>query len=173
MSSSYQPNVADSPKNPTAPLTWSQWGDNVYRRETVVFKSQVPLAISTALTTAIYSYTMIDGSTNNAINRALLMSLSTFVGGSLVNILENNNYISSTNMDGRYVEAALIPLVYYYINQQQFQLPDLQSQAIKTGVIASVVGEFASPTVSSYYDTWNTPSSVSATSPATPQVSTK
>jgi hypothetical protein len=160
MSSSYSPNTSSQPPtglpnpNPNQ-QSWGQWSDNIFDEEKKVFNDNVPLVISTALATAIYSYSMIDGSTNNAINRALLMALSTFVSASAVNMLEKNGYVGNNNR--QYVEGSLIPLCYYYITKKQFQLPDMQSQAIKTGVISAVVGVLANPTVTSYYDSWGQP----------------
>lgn len=171
MSSSYSPNTTSSqPPAVSAPQSqsssWGQYSDNIFDEEKKVFKDNVPLVISTALTTAIYSYSMIDGSTNNAVNRALLMALSTFLSASAVNMLENNGYVGVSNR--QYVEGALIPLCYYYVTKKQFKLPDMQSQAIKTGVISAVVGEFANPTVARYYNNWEqpAPASESASAPS-------
>lgn len=156
--STYSPNSVP-PVNPSSSTsqTWSQWGSVQYSNEQAVLKSHIPLVISTSLTTAIYSYSMIDGSSSNAINRALLMSLSTFLAGSVTNMFLLNNYISNTGNTPQIVEGALIPLVYYYITKQRFQLPDLQSQAIKTGVVASVVGELSRNKVDSYYNNYMMP----------------
>jgi len=162
MSSSYSPNTASDDSNTHGPSaashpSWGQWSDNIFDQEKVVFKDNVPLVISTALSAAIYSYTMIDGNTNNAINRALIMALSSFVGASAVNMLQNNGYLDASGNNRKYLEGAIIPVVYYYITRRQFQLPDLQSQAIKTGVISTVIGELANPTVASYYNNWEGP----------------
>lgn len=113
------------------------------RQETSVIKSHVPLAISTSLTTAIYSYSMIDGSMSNAINRALFMALSTFLSASAVYLLENYNYVTKYSVSSQYAEGALIPAIYYLITKRQLQLPDMDSQVVKTGVISAVVGEFS------------------------------
>ena len=156
-----------SPNNPVANTvnassncnveTWSQWGSIQYSNESAVLKSHIPLVISTSLTTAIYSYSMIDGSGSNAMNRALLMALSTFLAGSVTNMLILNNVVSNKSMDAQYVEGGLIPLMYYYITKQRFQLPDLDSQAIKTGVIASVIGELSRNKVDAYYNNFMMP----------------
>jgi hypothetical protein len=136
--------------------TWGQWSDDIFQQEKKVARDHIPLVLSTSLATAIYSYTMIDKSTNNAINRALLMALSTFLGASAVNMLQNNQYLDTSGNTPMYVEAAMIPLFYYFITKKQFQIPDVNSQALKTGVIASVVGQLANPTVTSYYNSWGT-----------------
>ena len=108
--STYSPNSVP-PVNPSSSTsqTWSQWGSVQYSNEQAVLKSHIPLVISTSLTTAIYSYSMIDGSSSNAINRALLMSLSTFLAGSVTNMFLLNNYISNTGNTPQIVEGALIP----------------------------------------------------------------
>jgi len=157
MSSSYSPNAG--------PSSGQSWSSDIFSQEKKVFRNNIPLVISTTLATAIYSYTMIDKSTNNAINRALIMALSTFISASVVNMLEDNDYLDKASATPRYVEGALIPLVYYFVTKQQFQLPDLQSQAIKTGVIAAVIGEFANPTVTQYYDKWDNPTQNTTLSP--------
>ena len=100
---------------------------------------------------------MIDGSGSNAMNRALLMALSTFLAGSVTNMLILNNIVSNKSMDAQYVEGGLIPLMHYYITKQRFQHPDLDSQAIKTGVIASVIGELSRNKVDAYYNNFMMP----------------
>ena len=144
--------------------SWSQWGNGIFSQEKVVFKSNIPLVLSTSLTCAVYSYTMIDGSTNNAVNRALIMALSTFLGASAVNMLENNGYLGAQGHSARYVEGALIPLIYYGITKRQFELPELTSESLKTGILSSVVGELANPMVTKYYDRWDTPKHHSSSS---------
>ena len=155
---SYQPNSIPPTSGPTASnnncQTWSQWGSIQYKNETAVLKSHIPLVIATSLTTAIYSYSMIDGSSSNAMNRALLMALSTFLSGSVTNMLLLNNYIDNSGMTPQYVEGGMIPLMYYWISKGRFQLPDLQSQAIKTGVISSVVGELSRNHIDAYYNNY-------------------
>ena len=156
---SYQPNSIPPVNGPTSSnsQSWSQWGSIQYKNETAVLKSHIPLVIATSMTTAIYSYSMIDGSSSNAMNRALLMALSTFLSGSVTNMLLLNNYIDNTGMTPQYVEGGLIPLMYYWISKGRFQLPDLQSQAIKTGVISSVVGELSRNHIDAYYNTYMMP----------------
>ena len=167
-------------------MSWSAYADNIFSQEKVVFKTNIPLVLSTSLVTAVYSYIGIDGNVNNAVSRALLMALSTFFGASAVNILENNNYITPASNNGRYLEAALIPLFYYFISKRQFAMPEMQSQTLKTGILSSVVAELANPVVAKYYTqyTTSTPAtaSVSATKSSTgsasapasqPAVSTK
>ena len=156
---SYQPNSIPPVNGPTAQnsQSWSQWGSVQYKNETAVLKSHIPLVIATSMTTAIYSYSMIDGSSSNAMNRALLMALSTFLSGSVTNMLLLNNYIDNTGMTPQYVEGGMIPLVYYWISKGRFQLPDLQSQAIKTGVISSVVGELSRNKIDAYYNNYMMP----------------
>ena len=158
MTSTYAPNSTPPVSQPSAQSqTWSQWSSTQYNNEKAVFRSHIPLVISTSVATAIYSYSMIDGNSSNAFNRALLMSLSTFIAGSATNMLLLNNIISDTGNNLQLVEGGLIPLVYYYITKQRFQLPDLQSQAIKTGVVASVIGELSRNSVDSYYNNYMMP----------------
>jgi hypothetical protein len=164
MSSKYSPNAPAS-VNATIPSDGS-WSSDFIQNEKQVFNNNIPLVISTSLTAAVYSYFGIDGSTNNAINRALLMALSTFVSASVSNMLQNNGYIDPKSMNGTYVEAALIPLSYYAITKRQFQLPDVNSQALKTGIISSVVGSLANPTVTKYYTNWEKPASKPTTQSA-------
>ena len=123
-----------------------------FGQEKTVFKTNIGLVLSTAVITAVYSYFGIDMNVNNAINRSLLMALSTFISASAVNMLENNGYLVYGSNNARYIEGALIPVLYYGITKRQFALPDVNSQAIKTGVIAAVVGELANTTVSKYID---------------------
>lgn len=163
MSSSYSPNTGNQASS--APQ-WSSWGGDIIQQEKQVFNNNIPLVLSTSAVTALYSYFGIDGSTNNAVNRALLMALSTFVSASVVNVLKNNQYIDPSGNNGMYIEAALIPLSYYYITKKQFQLPDMNSQAIKTGIISSVAGQLANPTVTKYYDNWGTKTATKAAAPA-------
>ena len=137
--------------------SWSSYGDNIFDEEKIVFKTNIPLVLSTSVITAVYSYFGIDGSTNNAMNRALLMALSTFIGASSINMLENNGYIDAKTSNGRYLEGALIPVFYYYITKKQFKIPDFNSQALKTGIIASVGGELANPRITMFYDEYQTP----------------
>ena len=136
----------------TSNVTWSQWGDDIFAQEKVVFKTNIPLVLSTSIVTAVYSYFGIDGSTNSAINRSLLMALSTFLGASAVNILENNDYLMAGTNSARYLEGAMIPIFYYFITKRQFGIPDVQSQTLKTGIISAVAGELANPMVTKYYD---------------------
>ncbi len=163
---SYQPNSIPPTSGPTAQnsQSWSQWSSTQYKNETAVLKSHIPLVIATSMTTAIYSYSMIDGSGSNAMNRALLMALSTFLSGSVTNMLLLNNYIDNSGMTPQYVEGGMIPLMYYWITKQRFQLPDLQSQAIKTGVIASVVGELSRNKIDAYYNNYWMPAAKPAAS---------
>ena len=152
---SYSPNSVPPTSGPTSSnQSWSQWSQVQYTNEKAVLKSHIPLVIATSMTTAIYSYSMIDGSSSNAMNRALLMALSTFLSGSVTNMLLLNNYIDNTGMTPQYVEGGMIPLVYYWISKGRFQLPDLQSQAIKTGVISSVVGELSRNHIDAYYNNY-------------------
>ncbi len=164
--SSYSPNSIPPTSGPTAQnsQSWSQWSSIQYSNEKAVLKSHIPLVIATSMTTAIYSYSMIDGSSSNAMNRALLMALSTFLSGSVTNMLLLNNYIDNSGMTPQYVEGGMIPLMYYYITKQRFQLPDLQSQAIKTGIIASVVGELSRNKIDSYYNNYWMPAKPAASS---------
>ncbi len=164
--STYQPNSVPPTSGPTASnsQSWSQWGSIQYKNETAVLKSHIPLVIATSMTTAIYSYSMIDGSGSNAMNRALLMALSTFLSGSVTNMLLLNNYIDNSGMTPQYVEGGMIPLVYYWISKGRFQLPDLQSQAIKTGVISSVVGELSRNKIDAYYNNYWMPAPTPAAS---------
>lgn len=133
-------------------VTWSQWGDDIFAQEKIVFKTNIPLVLSTSIITAVYSYFGIDGNTNSAVNRALLMALSTFLGASAVNVLENNNYLMPGTNSARYLEGAMIPMFYYFITKRQFGIPDVQSQTLKTGIISSIAGELANPMVTKYYD---------------------
>ena len=50
-------------------------------------------------------------------------------------------------------------MFYYYVTKRQFklQLPDFNSQALKTGIIASVGGELANPRITMFYDEYQTP----------------
>lgn len=146
MSSSYSPNTVTVTQNDN---------DTFFSNEKKVIRNNIPLVISTSLVTAIYSYSMIDGNTNNAINRALLMALSTFISASAVNMLENQGYITRYSANIQYVEGAMIPLFYYFLTKKQFKIPDMQSQALKTGVISAVLGELAQPTISNYYNEYD------------------
>jgi hypothetical protein len=138
--------------NATGSAWTMPWSDSFTERETQVWKNNLPLVISTSLSTAIYSYSMIDKSTNNAINRGLLMALSTFLGVSLVDLLEVNNLVDTSGNAPMIAEVVAVPLIYYYINRQQFQLPDLQSQAIKTAAISAIAGQLVAPYLQSYMD---------------------
>ena len=57
-------------------------------------------------------------------------------------------------MTPQYVEGGMIPLMYYWISKGRFQLPDLQNQAIKTGVTSSVIGELSRNRIDSYYNNY-------------------
>ena len=161
--------------------SWSSYGDNIFNEEKLVFKTNIPLVLSTSVITAAYSYFGIDGSTNNAMNRALLMALSTFISASSINLLENNGYIDAKTSNGRYLEGALIPMFYYYVTKRQFQLqlPDFNSQALKTGIISSIGGELANPRITMFYDEYQTPSASPVNTPSKtstsklPSISTK
>lgn len=163
----------------TPSTSWSQWGSNIFSQEKVVFKTNIPLVLSTSLAVAIYSYFGISNDINQMINRALLMALSTFVGASVINVLENNNYLDPTTQSPRYLEAAMIPLVYYMLTKRQFQIPEMQSQTLTAGIVGSVAGELANPTVTEYYDKYMSassgaaPTSGSTSSPSQPANTTK
>ena len=152
--------------------SWSADASNLFQDEKQVFKTNVGLVLSTSVVTGVYSYFGIDGNTNNAINRMLLMALSTFISASIVNLLENNDYLDSTGMNARYVEASMIPIFYYGISKKQFAIPDINSQAVKTGVIASVVGELASTTAQKYVAPYLSTASTTGTVTATKSSST-
>ena len=167
MSSSYSPNTPVLSKASSAPSQWS--ASNIFDQEKKVFKNNIPLVLSTSVVTAVYSYAMIEKNVNNAISRALLMALSTFLSASAINLLEVNDYISdvsgSSMSTARSVEFPLTALIYYYITKKQFALPDFNSQALKTGFLASAIGELATPTVSKYYAEWDV--TATPTSPTT------
>lgn len=164
MSSSFSANTpsvtdtqAPSQTSQNTQLSWDQWSDNLYGQEKVVWRNNIPLVLSTSLATAAYSYFGIDGNTNNALNRSLLMALSTFAAASVTDYLRTSNIIQPVGNQVMYTDAALIPLLYYFITKRQFQLPDVNSQAIKTGVIASIAGQLSKNTVATYYNTWENP----------------
>ncbi len=129
---------------------WGSWTDELIEQEQVVWRNNLPLAVVSSLVAGAYSYYMIDGNANNAVNRGLLMTLSTLLGASVVDVLQNNGYLDTSGNMPMAVEAVAVPLIYFWINNKQFKLPDLQSQVIKTGFIASVAGQLATPYVRDY-----------------------
>lgn len=164
-----------SKSSSSSSTSWSVSVDNIFSQEKVVFKTNVGLVVSTAAITALYSYFGIDSNTENAINRSLLMALSTFISASAVNLLENNGYLTAAGTNARMVEGALIPVLYYGITKKQFSIPDMNSQAVKTGVIAAVIGEMSNATVTKYIDQYETTASAASsvgTAPATAKTST-
>ena len=70
--STYSANSVPPTSGPTTQnsQSWSQWSQVQYKNKTAVLKSHIPLVIATSMTTAIYSYSMIDGSGSNAMKRA-------------------------------------------------------------------------------------------------------
>jgi hypothetical protein len=105
-----------------------------------------------SLATGVYSYTMIDGNPNNAVNRALLMALSTLLGASVIDVLQNNDYIDSSGNMPVVAETAVIPLIYFWITNRQFKLPELRSEVLKTGGVAAITGAIATPYVKAYLE---------------------
>lgn len=153
--------------------SWSASADNFIDTEKTVFKSNIGLVISTSLITAIYSYWGIDGDVNNAVNRSLLMALSTFISASITDLLQNNGYITAGSNNAKYLEGGMIPFLYYGISKKQFSIPDFNSQAIKTGVIASVLGELSSNKMQTYVQQYEMPATSSKTSASSVATSTK
>ena len=139
------------------PPAWSLGGsfDNFIDVEKVVFKNSLPLVLACSLSASVYSYFMINPDINVAINRALVMALSAFFASSLGNMLEMHGYLDPKSNTSMYVEAGLIPVVYYMITNRQFRLPDTQSQVLKTGIISTILAELATPTVGKYVAQWS------------------
>lgn len=138
----------DNTDTTAATAEWTMpWSDSFIKQEETLWKNNLPLVLATSITTGIYSYTMIDKSTNNAVNRGLLMALSTFLGITTVDLFEANNLIDTSGNMPMVAETIVVPLIYYYINRRQFQFPDLQSQAITTAGISSVLGQLLAPHV--------------------------
>jgi hypothetical protein len=129
---------------------WLSWGDGFIEQEKKVWKNNLPLAITTSIATAVYSYTMIDKSTNNAINRGLLMTLSSLLGATVVDVASRNGYLDADGNGPMVAETLVVPLLYYWVNKRQFQFPDLESQVIKTAVIGSIAGQLLTPQVTKY-----------------------
>lgn len=157
MSSSYSPTNGNKQysSQSVAPVVQTGFSGDIsadIAREESIARRNVPLVIATASTCLLYSYFGIDRNMNNAINRSLLMALSTFLGASVTSYAKT--YFDLEGNSPMYLEAATIPLIYYYVSKRQFQLPDLDSQAIKTGVISSIVGEISTPMATKYYDGW-------------------
>ena len=123
----------------------------------LTWKSNLPLAVTTSVITGVYSYTMIDKSTNNAVNRALLMTLSTLLGASVVDVLASNGYLDSSGNGPMAMETVTVPLIYYWINNRQFKLPDTQSDVLKAGFVSSIAGQLLTPYVQDYMNNMNQP----------------
>ena len=157
---------SSSTSNNGTPASWSVSGsfDNFIDVEKVVFKNNLPLVLACALSASAYSYFMINPNINSAINRAVFMSLSAFFASSIGNMLEMHGYLDPKTSTSTYVEAGLIPVLYYMITTKQFQVPDTQSQVLKTGIIATILAELATPMVGQYVSKWQAPSSPSLVS---------
>ena len=119
--------------------------DNFVDQEKMVFKRNIPLLISTGLTAAALSYFTIDKNVNNAVTRGLYMAVIAFLGASVVQVLEDNDYLDSTTNAPRYVEVLATGLIYYYIRRRTFGVPDINSPALRTGMLAALVGQLTTP----------------------------
>lgn len=143
-------------------VSWSVTADNFIDTEKAVFKSNLGLVLSTSFIALAYSYFGIDKNVSNAVNRALLMALSTFISASAVDLLANNGYIVPNSNNAKYLEGGMIPFLYYGISTRQFALPDVNSQAIKTGVISAVLGELGSAQMQNYVNGYMVPAKAGA-----------
>ena len=119
--------------------------DNFVDQEKMVFKRNIPLLISTGLTAAALSYFTIDKNVNNAVTRGLYMAVIAFLGASVVQVLEDNDYLDSTTNAPRYVEVLATGLIYYYTRRRTFGVPDINSPALRTGMLAALVGQLTTP----------------------------
>ena len=119
--------------------------DNFVDQEKMVFKRNIPLLISTGLTAAALSYFTIDKNVNNAVTRGLYMAVIAFLGASVVQVLEDNDYLDSTTNAPRYVEVLATGLIYYYARRGTFDVPSINSPALRTGMIAALVGQLTTP----------------------------
>ena len=119
--------------------------DNFVDQEKMVFKRNIPLLISTGLTAAALSYFTIDKNVNNAVTRGLYMAVIAFLGASVVQVLEDNDYLDSTTNAPRYVEVLATGLIYYYARRGTFDVPSINSPALRTGMLAALVGQLTTP----------------------------
>lgn len=136
----------------TTPQSWSNWTEGFVDEEKAVFKRNLPLVITSSVVTAVYTYTMIRKDVNDSIQHGLLMALATFLGISLVDLLQYQNVVNADGNTPKVIEAVTIPIIYYWINRRQFGLPDLQSEIIITGLISSVSAQLITPFVTDYMD---------------------
>ena len=144
------------PTNDAVGNDWLSWGDGFIEQEKIIWRNTLPLAVTTSVITALYSYYMIDQSTNNAVNRALLMSLATLLGATLVDVATKNAYLDASGNAPMIAETAVVPLLYFWITKRQFQLPELEGQVVKTAAIAIVAGQLVAPQVERYLNSMNT-----------------
>ena len=119
--------------------------DNFMDQEKKVFRRNIPLLISTGLTAAALSYFTIDKNVNNAVTRGLYMAVIAFLGASVVQVLEDNDYLDSTTNAPRYVEVLATGLIYYYARRRTFDVPSINSPALRTGMLAALVGQLTTP----------------------------
>ena len=119
--------------------------DNFMDQEKKVFRRNIPLLISTGLSASVISYFTIDKNVNTAVSKGLCMAVIAFLGASVVQVLEDNDYLDSTTNAPRYVEVLATGLIYYYARRGTFDVPSINSPALRTGMIAALVGQLTTP----------------------------
>ena len=119
--------------------------DNFVDQEKMVFKRNIPLLISTGLSASVISYFTIDKNVNTAVSKGLCMAVIAFLGASVVQVLEDNDYLDSTTNAPRYVEVLATGLIYYYARRGTFDVPSINSPALRTGMLAALVGQLTTP----------------------------
>ena len=119
--------------------------DNFMDQEKKVFRRNIPLLISTGLSASVISYFTIDKNVNTAVSKGLCMAVIAFLGASVVQVLEDNDYLDSTTNAPRYVEVLATGLIYYYARRRTFDVPSINSPALRTGMLAALVGQLTTP----------------------------
>ena len=124
--------------------------DGLVAMEKQVLHKNIALILATGLTASTYSYFMVDKNVNNAVTRGLYMAVISFIGASVVQVLEDNAYLDSTTSTPRYVEALATGLIYYYARRKSLGVPDVNSPALRIGLIAGAVGQLLTPMISKW-----------------------
>lgn len=131
---------------------WKNWTTDFFDEEKVVFKTNLPLVLTSSLITGVYSYFVLKRPINGCVNRALLMALSTFLGASAVDLLQNQGLVDKTGNASMAIGTLTVPLIYFWVNSRQFKMPEVNSESLKTGFISAITAQLATPFVSKYMD---------------------
>lgn len=120
-------------------------------RTEIEAKINYPRYILTGAFAGLYTYSMADP---DYLMKAVLMTGADFLGDSLSQALDMAGITNSTSSDAmmKFNRGALAVLSNYYLNKRQLRLPDLNSNALKTGVISVVASELSYPYLKDKYD---------------------